>query len=154
MQLTSHAISAQTPIPLTYAEQGAGGDNVIPDLSWSGAPEGTKSFAITIFDPDAPTGSGWWHWVMIDIPASVTSIPEGGPAPAGAREWINDYGYVGYGGPNPPGGPAHHYIHTVYALPVERLSVPDGAPSAAARFMVLAAAIDSASITSTFARLS
>lgn len=151
MELTSTSIEANAPIDLKHAEQGAGGQNLAPQLSWNGAPEGTLSYALTIYDPDAPTGSGWWHWVAIDLPADVTSIAEGQALPEAAREWVNDYGYVGYGGAFPPPGPAHHYIHTVYALPVDRLGVPDTATSAQVRFTILATALDSASITGLFA---
>lgn len=152
MKVESTGIPADSTIALKYAEQGAGGQNVLPDLRWSEAPEGTASYAITVYDPDAPTGSGWWHWVAIDIPATLSGIDEGGPLPAGAREWVNDYGYVGYGGPCPPPGPAHRYVHTVYALPSDHLDVPDGATSAQVRFTILAQALDSASFTATFAQ--
>ncbi|MGD8216154.1 YbhB/YbcL family Raf kinase inhibitor-like protein [Aestuariimicrobium sp. Y1814] len=151
MQLHSAGIPANSQIDLKYAEQGIGGQNTTPDLTWSDAPAGTKSFAITVFDPDAPTGSGWWHWVAVDLPVTVTSLAEGAALPESAREWVNDYGYVGYGGPYPPPGPAHHYVFTVYALPSERLDVPDEATSAQVRFTLLAAAIDSASFTAIFA---
>lgn len=151
MELTSNAIKQGEEIALSYAEQGAGGQNTSPDLAWSDVPEGTKSFAITCYDPDAPTGSGWWHWVAIDIPAEVTSIPEGGPLPDAAREWVTDYGYQGYGGPCPPPGPAHHYVFTVHALPHEKLPVPDEATSAQVRFTILANETASASITGLFA---
>lgn len=152
MQLSSQAIVPDRPIPLTYAEPGAGGRNVAPDLTWTEVPEGTASFAITVFDPDAPTGSGWWHWVAIDLPAEVTSLAEGQPLPATAREWDNDYGYRGYGGPNPPAGPAHRYVHTVYALPFDRVPLPDTATSAMVRATVIRSALDSASFTATFAQ--
>lgn len=152
MKLESTAIPADSTIELKYAEQGSGGQNVIPDLRWSEAPAEAKSFAITIYDPDAPTGSGWWHWVAIDIPANLTGIDEGGPLPEAAREWVNDYGYVGYGGACPPPGPAHRYVHTVYALPTEHLELPQEATSAQVRFTILANAIDQASFTATFAQ--
>lgn len=152
MQVDSAAIRANEPIPLTCAEQGAGGQNVTPDLTWSDAPEGTQSYAVTIFDPDAPTGSGWWHWVAIDIPGTLTGLPQGAALPEAAREWVNDYGYVGYGGPCPPPGPAHRYVHTVYALPTPRLDVPDDATSARVRAMIMGNALDSASLTATFAQ--
>ncbi|MEL4505604.1 YbhB/YbcL family Raf kinase inhibitor-like protein [Luteococcus sp. H138] len=151
MEITSTSITEGADIALTYAEQGAGGQNVSPELSWSGAPEGTQSFAITIYDPDAPTGSGWWHWVAVDLPGDVTSVPEGGPLPDGVREWVTDYGYEGYGGPCPPPGPAHRYIHTVHALPFDKLPVPDEATSAQVRFTILANELASASITGMFA---
>ncbi len=151
MELTSTSIPAGTNIDLRYAEQGAGGENVRPALAWSDAPEGTRSFAITCYDPDAPTGSGWWHWVAVDIPADVTSLEEGAELPSSVREWVNDYGYVGYGGPCPPPGPAHHYVFTVYAMPTEKLDVPDDARSAPLRFTILAQALDEASFTGLFA---
>ncbi|GAA1389750.1 YbhB/YbcL family Raf kinase inhibitor-like protein [Luteococcus peritonei] len=151
MEITSKAIKQGEEIALRYAEQGAGGENVSPDLSWSDVPEGTASFAITCFDPDAPTGSGWWHWVAVDIPADVTSLAEGGPLPEGVREWVTDYGYEGYGGPCPPAGPAHHYIFTVHALPEAKLPVPDEATSAQVRFTILANELASASVTGLFA---
>ncbi len=81
---------------------GCKGDNVSPALSWTGAPAGTKSFVLTVYDPDAPTGSGFWHWVMFNIPAATTSLPQGagapGKQPPGTTQVQNDYGTVGYGG--------------------------------------------------------
>lgn len=151
MELRSTSITANEDIDPKYAEPAAGGQNLSPELSWSGAPEGTQSYAVTIYDPDAPTGSGWWHWVAIDIPGSFTGLGEGQALPEAARAWVNDYGYVGYGGPCPPPGPAHHYVHTVYALPMDRLPLPDTATSAQVRFTILANAVDSASITGLFA---
>ena len=150
MQLHSAGIPANSDIDLRFAEKGVGGRNIIPDLTWSDAPAETRSFAITIFDPDAPTGSGWWHWVAVDLPGTITSLAEGAALPASIREWVNDYGYVGYGGPYPPPGPAHHYVFTVYALPTPRLDVGDDVSSAVVRMTLLASAIDSASFTATF----
>ncbi|MFT4218686.1 MAG: YbhB/YbcL family Raf kinase inhibitor-like protein [Micropruina sp.] len=149
MELSSAAIPAGSTIELAYAEPSCGGRNVSPDLRWSDAPEGAASYAVTCFDPDAPTGSGWWHWIAVDIPAAVTALDAGVQPPA--REWVNDYGYSGYGGPCPPPGPAHRYVFTVHAVDVEHLPVPDDATSAACRFTLLAHAIDSASFTATFA---
>jgi Raf kinase inhibitor-like YbhB/YbcL family protein len=107
---------------------GCAGGNQSPQLSWSGAPEGTKSFAITCFDPDAPTGSGFWHWVVFNIPASTTSIPVGAGdvkkklMPKGAIQSRTDFGTDGYGGPCPPqGDKPHHYIFTVYAVDEDKL---------------------------------
>ena len=150
MEITSDGITADASIDLRYAEPGAGGTNVSPGLAWTGAPEGTRSYAITCFDPDAPTGSGWWHWVVTDIPAEVTSLAEGAPLPAGARTWANDYGYPGWGGPWPPPGPAHHYVFTVFAVGVERLDVPDEASSAVARLTLSFNVLDQGSFTALF----
>ena len=150
MQLHSEAISDGSTIELTYCEPQCGGSNVSPDLTWSGAPEGTKSYAVTCFDPDAPTGSGWWHWIAFDIATAQTSLSAGQGPDAPMRQWRNDYGYVGYGGPCPPPGPAHRYVFTVHALDVEKLDVPDEATSAACRFTLLSHAIDSASFTAKF----
>lgn len=150
MEITSDSIAANASIDLRFAEPGVGGENISPALAWSGAPEGTRSFAITCFDPDAPTGSGWWHWVVTDIPAGVTSLAEGAPLPAGARTWTNDYGYPGWGGPWPPPGPAHHYVFTVFAVGVDRLDVPDEATSAVARLTLSFNVLDTGSFTAVF----
>lgn len=117
-------------IPLAQVFSGGGctGQNRSPALSWSGAPAGTESFAITMYDPDAPTGSGWWHWTVFNIPASVHSLAENAGAagsrllPAGAGEGRTDFGFSHYGGPCPPqGDPPHHYEITVYAVKTARL---------------------------------
>jgi Raf kinase inhibitor-like YbhB/YbcL family protein len=114
---------------------GCSGDNLSPAISWQGAPEGTKSFVVTMYDPDAPTGSGWWHWVVIDIPATVTSLPrgagsQGGSMPQGAVQTNTDMGAPGYGGACPPVGDTHRYVITVKALNVARLEIPPNATGA------------------------
>ncbi len=152
MKLSSTAIPSDSTIGITYVERSCGGENVSPDLTWSDAPEGTRSYAITCFDPDAPTGSGWWHWIAFDIPAGINALGAGQPVPAGTREWDNDYGYAGYGGPCPPPGPAHRYIFTVHALDVAELGIPEGLTSAAARFNLLAHSIGQASFTAHYGR--
>lgn len=109
---------------------GCTGQNQSPQLSWKNAPEGTKSFAVTMYDPDAPTGSGWWHWVMFDIPSETHELAtnagniEMNLAPSGTIQSITNYGVGGYGGPCPPEGHGpHQYIITVFALKVERLGL-------------------------------
>ena len=109
---------------------GCAGGNLSPQLSWSGVPEGTESFAVTCYDPDAPTGSGFWHWVVANIPANVTSLdlgagdPSSGKMPAGALEVRTDFSAPGYGGPCPPeGGHVHRYIFTVSAVGMKELPV-------------------------------
>ena len=150
MEITSSGIPANSEIDLRFAEPGVGGTNISPALTWSGAPEGTLSYSVTCFDPDAPTGSGWWHWVVTDIPADVTSFAEGAELPQGARTWTNDFGYAGWGGPWPPPGPAHHYVFTVFAVGVDRLDVPDEATSAVARLTLSFNVLDTGAFTATF----
>jgi Raf kinase inhibitor-like YbhB/YbcL family protein len=137
--LTSPAIASGGTIAAAqvYDRFGFSGQNVSPALSWSNAPAGTKSFALLMHDPDAPTGSGWWHWVVYNIPGDVTSLPAGaGDArrnllPAGAVQGKTDFGTTGYGGPCPPPGKPHHYYLRLYALKVAKLDVPAGAAPAA-----------------------
>lgn len=150
MQLTSTSIPDRSVIDLRYAEPGVGGQNVSPHLRWTPDDHVASSYAITCFDPDAPTGSGWWHWVVTDIPADITELPEGVPLPSGARTWPNDFGYSGWGGPWPPPGPAHHYIFRVVAVAIPRLDVPDDATSAAARLALSFHELGDARITGTF----
>jgi hypothetical protein len=126
---------------------GCKGGNVSPELSWSNAPAGTKSFALLMHDPDAPTGSGWWHWIVYNIPATTTSLPAGaGDAqkstlPTGATHGRTDFGTAGYGGPCPPPGKPHRYQFFLYALKVPRLEVPADASAALIGFNVHAQAI-------------
>ena len=154
-QLTSPDIKPGSMIADKYVfNEGCTGGNVSPALSWSGAPDGTKSFVLTVFDPDAPTGSGFWHWVMFNIPASVNKLDEGagkpGGGPAGATQIENDYGTVGYGGPCPPKGKPHHYIFTVYALSKEKLDLPAKVHAAVVGFNVHFATLGKASFTALY----
>jgi Raf kinase inhibitor-like YbhB/YbcL family protein len=107
---------------------GAGGEDVSPQLSWRGAPEGTQSYAVTVYDPDAPTGSGFWHWAAFNIPADVTELASNASAtglPAGAVQLKNDGGTVGYiGAAPPPGHGPHHYWVVVHAVDVPTLDIP------------------------------
>ena len=107
---------------------GCTGKNVSPALNWSNPPKGAKSFALTVYDPDAPTGSGWWHWVVFDIPAASRSLPlqaaAAGRLPRGTVESLTDFGAPGYGGAcPPPGDNPHRYIFTLYALATPRLDM-------------------------------
>ncbi|MDE2613465.1 MAG: YbhB/YbcL family Raf kinase inhibitor-like protein [Burkholderiales bacterium] len=138
---------------------GCEGKNISPALAWSGAPKDTKSFAITLYDPDAPTGSGWWHWVVYNIPAAATGLPEGAGAadgkglPAGAVQGRTDFGAAGFGGACPPKGDrAHRYVFTLYALKVDKLDVPADATAALVGFMIHANMLGKASFEARFGR--
>jgi len=125
--------------------------NTSPHLKWSGAPEGTKSYAITVFDPDAPTGSGFWHWTVANIPADVTEIAAGGPLPSGAVEGRTDFGEPGYGGAAPPPGHGpHRYIFTVFAVDTDRLDVTPEDSGAKYGFNLHFHTLAKASITATY----
>jgi|HubBroStandDraft_6_1064221.scaffolds.fasta_scaffold215872_3 Raf kinase inhibitor-like YbhB/YbcL family protein len=120
---------------------GCTGNDISPELNWSGAPAATKSFTVTIYDPDAPTGSGFWHWVIANIPASTTSLPKnaGDPkadlAPKGSVQSRNDYGTSSYGGPCPPkGDKPHRYIFTIFAVDTDKLDVTSDSSGAVVGF--------------------
>ena len=136
---------------------GCAGKNVSPALKWSGAPKGTKSFALLVHDPDAPTGgAGWWHWVVINIPAEATELKKGaGNAnlPAGAAQVHTDFGGPGWGGPCPPAGDKpHRYNFSLYALKVAKLDVPANATASLAGFLVNANSIGKATLTGRYGR--
>lgn len=141
---------------------GCEGHNISPAIRWKNAPAGTKSFALTMYDPDAPTGSGWWHWVVFNIPATINYLPEnfGNPAQPTKLEALKtitqsrtDFGTAGYGGPCPPvGHGAHRYIFTIYALKTDKLDVKAEAPAAMVGYFIHANQLASAKIETKFER--
>ncbi|MGL4601663.1 MAG: YbhB/YbcL family Raf kinase inhibitor-like protein [Plesiomonas sp.] len=118
------------------------GDNISPALQWENAPADTKSFALTVHDSDAPTDSGWWHWVVFNIPCDTQSLPAGITAdgiglPDGSIQSLTDFGFSGFGGPCPPEGHGtHHYKFTLYALSVESLDLAPNTMPAMVSFML------------------
>ncbi|MGH7594326.1 MAG: YbhB/YbcL family Raf kinase inhibitor-like protein, partial [Gemmatimonadales bacterium] len=135
------------------------GGNISPALQWHGAPADARSFAITLYDPDAPTGSGWWHWVAYNIPAATTRLAAGAGdlakamMPPGSVQGNTDFGTPGYGGPCPPSGDKlHHYIFTVYALDVPTLDLPASATAAYVGFNLHAHTLARATLIATYGR--
>ncbi len=124
LQLQSPAFEHQGPIPRRYT---CDGEDIAPPLTWGPAPMATRSWALIMDDPDAPAGT-WDHWIVYDIPPEVTQLAEGAPPPG--RQGRNSWGRIGYGGPCPPPGPAHHYVFRIYALDIPSLGLPDGATKA------------------------
>ncbi len=127
---------------------GCDGNNVSPELHWEGVPNGTKSLAITCYDPDAPTGSGFWHWVVVNIPPDTVSLREGSDTlPGGALETRTDFGKPGYGGPCPPEGDhPHRYIFTLFSVSAESLPVDADTSAAVVGFMLNANVIEKATL--------
>jgi len=128
MKIKSTAFEDGGKIPTKYVMPGAGGQNLSPPLQWSDEPKGTKSFALLCHDPH-PIARNWVHWMVINIPSDVHSLPEGASGksmPQGAEELTNSFGFKGYGGPQPPPGTGNHpYVFTIYALDVDKISVPE-----------------------------
>ena len=159
--LTSPSIPSGATLTEEQVFDGFGctGKNQSPALQWTPGPKGTKSYAVTVYDPDAPTGSGWWHWVVYNIPANATELAYGaGDAtgkllPSGALQGRTDYGTHAFGGACPPkGDKPHRYIFTVYALNIETIDVPAEASAALIGFMIHANTLDKASFTATYGR--
>ncbi len=154
--LSSTDIQGQIANAQVYNSFGCTGKNISPQLSWKHAPEGTRSFAITAYDPDAPTGSGWWHWLVFNIDPSVTEIKTGASTksmPKSAVESITSYGSKGFGGACPPkGDKAHRYIFTVYALNTEKIEQNADARPELIGFFLNRHAITKASIMAYYGR--
>lgn len=138
---------------------GCNGNDISPHLKWNNAPKGTKSFAITAYDPDAPTGSGWWHWQAINISVDTTELAADAGnktvsnMPKNSVQIKNDFGSRGFGGACPPvGHGVHHYRFTVHALSVEKLELPADASGALAGYMINANTIEAATIESLYKR--
>jgi Raf kinase inhibitor-like YbhB/YbcL family protein len=159
--LTSPTIKSGSTLTEEQVYNGFGctGKNQSPALKWKAAPKGTQSFAITVYDPDAPTGSGWWHWIVYNIPADVTEIaagagdPSGKMLPPGAVQGPSDYGVHAFGGACPPkGDKPHRYVFTAYALKIAKINVPPEASAALIGFMIHANTIEKASFTASYGR--
>lgn len=157
--LTSSDVGGQGTRQQEFNGFGCAGENISPQLNWANPPAGTKSYAVTMYDPDAPTGSGWWHWVVFNIPAAASGLPIGAGTPGkagmpkGAVQSRTDYGKPGYGGPCPPKGHGPHaYIVTVYALPTEDLGLDADASPAVVGFNLNSKALAKASIVFYYGR--
>lgn len=161
LQLSSTDIKSRNKLPEAQVFNGFGcsGGNTSPALQWQSGPKDTRSYAVTVYDPDAPTGSGWWHWVVYNIPAGVTSLPTGaGQAggaklPAGAKQGRTDYGTYAFGGACPPeGDEPHRYIFTVHALKADKLDVPEDASAALIGYMINANRLAKSQFTAKYGR--
>jgi Raf kinase inhibitor-like YbhB/YbcL family protein len=157
--LSSNDLGGEATINEEFNGFGCTGENQSPQLSWKNAPEGTKSFAVTMYDPDAPTGSGWWHWVVFDIPVGNNDLVSGAGntklnlTPEGVIQSITDYGANGYGGPCPPEGHGlHQYIITVYALKTDKLGLNESTNPAVVGYYLWNNTIAKASIVTYYQR--
>lgn len=156
--LESNSLHAGDKVPnhFVYNGMGCDGENISPALRWHGAPPGTKSYAITVFDPDAPRKNGWWHWSVVNIPAEITELPEGASnqkaLPEGAVEINTDFGHKNYGGPCPPPGTTHRYVFTVYALDTSALHVSPEANANRIEGQIREHSLAQASFTMTYGR--
>lgn len=157
--LKSNDIKGQAQMKQVFNNFGCSGENISPELSWTDAPEETQSFAINMYDPNAPTGSGWCQWVIFDIPATVNQLVENAGnvelnlAPKGAIQSLNDYGGYGYGGPCPPiDGGIHEYIFTIYALKSPSLGLDKDVNPAMVGFYIDANTIQKASLVMYYER--
>ncbi|MDH6123520.1 YbhB/YbcL family Raf kinase inhibitor-like protein [Kitasatospora sp. GP82] len=153
-ELTSRDLTDGDTLADAFTYSGA---NESPQLSWSGAPAGTRSYAVTCYDPDAPTGSDWWHWLAVNLPADTTELPRGAGAsddtlPGKASfHGRNDFPDHKYDGAAPPPGPAHRYVFAVHALDVPALDVTPDTPAAAIGFNITFHTVARALITGEYA---
>jgi Raf kinase inhibitor-like YbhB/YbcL family protein len=160
LTLSSQDIAQGEFMPKIHEFKGysCSGDDLSPHLKWSGAPEGTKSFAITAYDPDTASGSGWWHWQVINIPLTVLEIPRGAAnkkksTPTGSTQIENDFSIAAFSGACPPKGDGlHHYRFTIHALGVEKIALPSNASSALAGYMINMHTIESSTIEALYQR--
>lgn len=155
-EVTSTDLVEGQAMPMTHVHGSAGGQNISPQLAWSGAPTGTKGFAVTCLDPDAPTGCGFWHWSVLDLPASVTELARGaGSSDASLPGGVHartDFGSAEYGGAAPPQGDhPHRYMFVVHAMDVEHLGVDAGGSAVGVAFHLAFHTLGRARITATFA---
>ena len=153
MKLTTQAFKDQGEIPLKYTMPGAGGQNISVPLEWSDVPEGARSFALTCIDPH-PVAKNWVHWMVVNIPRDITSLPEGASGksmPDGTNELMNSFGKPGYGGPQPPAGTGEHpYVFTVYALDVPSLDLKEKTSLEEFKKAINGRVLDQAEITGKF----
>lgn len=159
LTLKTTSFDPKKPLPNKFVFNGMGcsGDNISPELEWDKVPQGTKSFVVTVYDPDAPTGSGWWHWTVVNIPVNITKLSEGASndknLPRGTVEGRTDFGTSGWGGACPPvGDKPHRYIFTVYALKTEKLDLNENSPAAQVGFNANFNVIEKASFTVKYGR--
>jgi Raf kinase inhibitor-like YbhB/YbcL family protein len=160
-RLTSQAVKPGSKLSQEQVYKGFGceGKNLSPDLKWTAGPKGTKSYAVTVYDPDAPTGSGWWHWLVYNLPADVTALKAGSGEvggkrlPTGAVHGRTDFGTYGFGGACPPeGDKPHRYIFTVFALKTAEIKLPKDASAALIGYMLNANRLAKASFTANYYR--
>lgn len=153
MRLTSPDVAANGELAEAQilAGMGCDGGNAAPTLAWTGSPEGTKSFVVTMYDPDAPTGSGFWHWSLFDVPGDVTGLDPAG-LPQGAIAARNDFSLNAYSGACPPVGQTHRYVISVYAMPQATLPIDASASGALVGFFAQTGALDHASLTARYGR--
>jgi len=159
--VTSSDIAKNSIIANKHVFEGFGckGNNISPEISWENAPANTESFALTVYDPDAPTGSGWWHWVVVNIPKNTNQLKQNfgkhnkSYLKNGIRQIKNDYGKYSFGGPCPPvGDKLHEYIFTLHALKTKKLDINKNSSAALAGFMINANTIEKKSFSAYYGR--